>query len=114
MNVLEVIVLVMVVTIVVTITLAATSYAAFRVRERRRPSVEEAEGDAPMFFERVRLPGLVERPAQPRAAAGPLGLGLGPSRDGADGDSSAEGASDADRGERAPGSREPARPERRA
>lgn len=75
-NILEVIVLVMVVTIVVTITLAATSYAAFRVRERRRPSMEEAEGDAPMFFERVRLPGLVERAAPRRAETGALGLGL--------------------------------------
>jgi hypothetical protein len=78
MNVLEVIVLVMVVTIVVTITLAATSYAAFRVRERRRPTVEEADAEGPMFFERVRLPGLVERAAPPRAAADPLGLGLAP------------------------------------
>ncbi|HSM37491.1 MAG TPA: hypothetical protein VK837_13900 [Longimicrobiales bacterium] len=60
-NVLEVIVLVMVVTIVVTITLAAMSYGAFRVRERRRPAVAEVEQDGPMFFERVRLPGLVER-----------------------------------------------------
>ena len=76
MNVLEVIVLVMVVTIVVTITLAATSYAAFRVRERRRPTPEETEADAPLFFERVRFPGLVERSAPGRSAVGSLGLGL--------------------------------------
>ena len=84
-NILEVIVLVMVVTIVVTITLAATSYAAFRVRERRRPATAVEEREGPMFFERVRLPGLVER-AEPRAAgglrlgleaAGPAGFGTG-------------------------------------
>lgn len=73
-NILEVIVLVMVVTIVVTITLAAMSYGAFRVRERRRPATAEEEREGPMFFERVRLPGLVER-GEPRAAGG-LRLGL--------------------------------------
>ena len=76
-NILEIIVLVMVVTIVVTITLAATSYAAFRVRERRRPAPDEVEREGPMFFERVRLPGLVER--SPTAGGSALGLEPGAS-----------------------------------
>jgi hypothetical protein len=80
----------MVVTIVVTITLAATSYAAFRVRERRRPAMAEAEAEGPMFFERVRLPGLVERRDETPVAATTLGLEQAHGRAGRGGEDEAD------------------------
>ena len=44
------------VTFIVTIVLAVGSYTAYKLRERRRPVVGgAADGDAPVFFERIYL-----------------------------------------------------------
>ena len=50
------------VTFVVTIVLAVGSYTAYKLRERRRPTLDGGvDGGAPMFFERIYL-GATARP----------------------------------------------------
>jgi hypothetical protein len=57
MNIIHLLVSGLVLTILATITLAAVSYAAFRIRKRRRPfNAAPSESDGPLFFEPVRLP----------------------------------------------------------
>src|SRR5690606_27246175 len=53
--VLRVIILIMVAVILSTIALAALSYAAFRLRERRRPRVRPVTPEGLLFFERVHV-----------------------------------------------------------
>lgn len=60
------------VTFIVTVVLAVGSYAAYKVRERRRPEASRLTSDEPVFFERF-FPGAPvgaeeERPAAPDAA----------------------------------------------
>lgn len=54
---------VILVTFLVTIVLAVGSYTAYKLRERRRPTPDTAaDGDAPVFFERIFL-GTADRTA---------------------------------------------------
>jgi hypothetical protein len=56
MDLIQLVVIAMVLVILATITLAAVSYGAFKVRERKVPSLAGGEHDAgPFFFERVRF-----------------------------------------------------------
>ena len=40
------------VTFIVTVVLAIGSYAAYKMRERRRPAAERLDAEGPVFFER--------------------------------------------------------------
>jgi hypothetical protein len=57
------------VSFIVTVILAVGSYMAYKFRERRRPREAARGGDAPVYFERFRLPPATE--TRPDAAAAP-------------------------------------------
>ncbi|MCU0623005.1 MAG: hypothetical protein MUF53_03965 [Gemmatimonadaceae bacterium] len=75
MNLTTILAVVVLASFLVTLFLAIASYAAYKLRERRRPKVAAAEAAGPQFFERYYPP--PERPSGDQRPFGSAPAGPG-------------------------------------